>query len=899
MRLLDRVRRLFKGPAKESVNDFGFGLVPDPGLSNANYFRQWVGIYQLVDRMARARGGNLVEQPLDDRMIYIARGLMRYNPYAQGFINALRGHTLGGNGFQHLPTGPSAKILGRFLDRWKDEVNWWSWEREIYERVHIEGDCVMRFFSTDDSVVLRPIENEWIIAADGSLEWTFGYYNEPGDVHDITALHTLYGDVHEVIDASEWHHVKSKLSMRADKRGRSDFLAVAQLLDDSFKTWRNFLQSESVRQSVIYFAKQAAGVTIGDMDAAIARETDYKPPQGSDRRGGDPIALQYGAAIEYIQDGTEVLAVPAANAQGTMTGVNAGLLAAGRAYHMPLVLMSGDMGANNTLDFGDESPFGMTVQDEQRWYSQHVRDILWRVVEYAADEGILPQAVLYDGTDIEVSAERKPSANSMDNTTRAKTLYDDGVISARERATMEGFDYDEQQAQRTKETQVPMGGATEDTLVTVHRGGKVFQEHRKSGKKKPPPAAQKGGLDTTHIPKSKLAKVKKALNNVMLHVNIALHKLTPTAEKALGILGAIFDEPADLTKFAYNPTTSGGGSAAHVNKGDFVQSSMNDAFGVGLSGHLVASIVSRVLTKAIFAVKNKLKKRKGGDTADSDAGIAELSEFIVGIYKQTFKHLHLRGKLPSAVGIANKLRQMQQEVGEETQLVTVHRDGKVFQEHRKKGASHDDAVGAVKGVKGFADKTEAIKKLIAQHAEHAPDQHGEKMHKVVIGDTEWHFPATAEGHHAAAQSIAQVAVKNASAAPWPKKLLNATAKVTLTNSKSPDDEHWAKEYGIPNFVSVAAGGGGQIVKWNGGGIPFQVFAHEAAHNLAEKEWGTQTPPKDSDYGKAQTKEPPVTEYGATHPAEDFAEAVQQHQLNPKAFAEKFPFKAAALEKLLA
>jgi len=698
MSLLSRVRSsvktLFRGDAKESFELAPFGSVPDPGLGGFanNVFRQWMGLYQLVDRMARARGGNIQERPADERMLYIARGLMRYNPYAQGMVAALRNHTLGSRGFKHTPTGPSRKVLGAWLERWKEDVNWWAWEREIYERVHIEGESIMRFFPNEESVELRPIEPEWILAKDGTLEWTFGFYNEPGDVQDVTALYELT-DTGEVIDAAEWYHTKSKNSMRADKRGRSDFLATAQLLDDSFKTWRNFLQSEAVRQGVIYFAKQAAGVTTQDIEQAIASESDYAPPVTTNgRRLGEAIAFQYGAAVEYIQDGTEVLAAPAANAQGTMTGVNAGLLAAGRAYHIPLVLMSGDMSANNTLDFGDESPFGTTIKDEQNWYCRHVRALMWRAVEFAVDEGQLPSSVLYDGTNIEVAAERRPGANSLDNTIRAKTLYDDGVISARERATMEGVDYEEQQAQRQREgapdpNAQPQDGdndesqleATEDITVTVHRNGKTFTQRRKGGKAKRKGNLRKRGAKlvkgvkkgavkakkyavkvakgAVKFGKKTAAHAKKIAGEIALQVNIALHKMSPSGHKLLGALGAILDEPSDMQKFAYNPATSSGGSAAHVSSGDFVKSSMEDAFGVGLSGHLVASIASKVLAHVFTKVKAQLKKRGATEDADGDATV-EVAKFIRKIYGTTFAKLGIEGKLPTATMIANNIRKV-------------------------------------------------------------------------------------------------------------------------------------------------------------------------------------------------------------------------------------------------
>lgn len=740
--------------------DCSYGNVPDPISSNLGLMRQWLGIYHLVDRLARARGGNIGERPIDERMLYIARGLMRYNPYAQGMIAALRNHTLGSRGFKITPTGPSRKVLGRWLELWQINIDWWQWERELYERVHIEGEAIIRYFPMEDTVELRPIEPEWIVAKDGTQEWTFGFQNAPDDVHNILALHELTNHS-ATIDASEWYHIKSKNAMRAEKRGRSDFLAVAQLLDDSFKTWRNFLQSEAVRQSVVYFAKQAAGVTTQDLEQAIAAESDYGPPANvNGNRLGEALSMRYGAAVEYIQDGTEVLAVPAANSQGTMTGVNAGLLAAGRAYHIPLVLMSGDMSANNTLDFGDESPFGATIKDEQNWYSRHVKAIIWKAVEYAVEEGLLPVDVLHDGTDLDVAAERRSGQRASENTSRAKTLYDDGVISARERATMEGVDYDEQQEQRRREAAIiaagngdPSGGdaelrgtvgglqaitalqqqfyagsipqaaaiaslmtlfgfteaeaaamlppvqpvqrtgqtnAMEDVLVTVHRNGKTFTQHRRSGKAKPKSALKspkqgagkdsspntrkpavkasvaqqvaEAPLDKTNVPATLVGKMKEAAKKVWLEANVQMQKLSGAALKVGAVMSEVFDTPDDMKRFAYNPTTSGG-VASHANN-DFVASNLNDAFGVGVSGHLVASIASKVIAKAFFYAKSKLGGKTNAATEDVDTGVMELAQFIHDVYERAFKALGVKGKQPSVEDIAKNLQDHMKDVSE-------------------------------------------------------------------------------------------------------------------------------------------------------------------------------------------------------------------------------------------
>jgi hypothetical protein len=656
MGLLSRVRRWFRQPAKESVSEFsGFGLIPDPGLANWNWFRQWAGIFQLVDRMARARGGNLVEIPLDDRMVYIARGLMRYNTYAQGFMNALRMHTLGAKGFKYIAVGNSARELQYFLDKTHDKVNWWSWEREIYQRTHVEGNSVSRFFPQEGWVDIRPIEPEWIIPKDGSEEWTFGFYNEPGDVQDVTALHTLYGQHNEVVDGNEWYHVKGKMAVRADKRGISDFLSAATLFDDSFKAWRNFVSSEAVRAAIVYFSEQPEGVNPEDVAQAIARTSEYGPPTqppGAPRE--PPLKLQWGAAgVEHIANGNKLAAPPQPNAQSTVTAVNAAMLAAGRAYHVPLVLMTGDMSANNTLDFSDESPFGQTISDEQHWFSEHMKALNWKMTETACWEGMLPMRVLNDGTHIQVVYERVKSRNAKENTDRGKVLYDDGVISGQERSRMEGVDHDEQQSQRQREgvrlmrdiSRQQHSAAEEATqLVKVHRNGKTF--YRRQRKAAPKQEREKS---------SRRERVKAAVKRLKDKVTELAIQLSPAAHKVAAILGEVFDTPDDMKKFAYHPGASSGlGGRAGS---DFVHASFQDAFGVGVSGHLVASIASRVLVKAFAFAKRKLRGKQVTEDAGGD-GVHELARFVRRVYRKIGEELGEELELPSVYDIAENIRRL-------------------------------------------------------------------------------------------------------------------------------------------------------------------------------------------------------------------------------------------------
>lgn len=456
MNILQRVKKLFTGSTvKENA---GGAFVPDDPRYQ-RFFAAYLGLFYQIDRMARARGGMLVDQPLDERMVFIARGLMKYNPYATGIINALRSYTLGAKGFRIEVAGEEVykKEITEYIDRFKEaggnyNYDWWKQEREFYERAHVEGETFVRFFVTEDSVLLRPIEPEWVLAPDGTEQWTFGCRHEEGDVHNIIAFNECINGTNDEIPASEVYHIKSKLSVAADKRGRSDFQYSAQLLDDSFKLWKNFLQSEAVRQSIIYFSKQAEGVSGTDIEAAIAGQADYSAPNatGTGRNMIPPSQLVQGAGVEYLQNGTELAAVPSPESiQGTISGVNAALLAAGRPYHMPLWLITGDQNSNNSLDLSEHTPFGASIQDEQMWYSRHLKNILDRVLVIGVEHGHLSE-VAVNKTKIAVCPEVRPSNDPNKGTDRLKILEEDGIISRRTRTTHEGFDYDEEELKGAK-----------------------------------------------------------------------------------------------------------------------------------------------------------------------------------------------------------------------------------------------------------------------------------------------------------------------------------------------------------------------------------------------------------------------------------------------------------------
>ncbi len=162
----------------------------------------------------------------------------------------------------------------------------------------------------------------------------------------------------------------------------------------------------------------------------------------------------------------------------------------------------------------------------------------------------------------------------------------------------------------------------------------------------------------------------------------------------------------------------------------------------------------------------------------------------------------------------------------------------------------------------------------------SPQLHGmavpEQMKELKVPGIGPVFQWAAGAEHAALRSIKTLKDN------WhtiPEPLRDVQSHVVFSTQRNKDDPHWEKVYNTPGFKSAATGGDGRIVAYDGGGLDAGLFAHEAGHNLATKLWGSTVPPATSEYGQAQQKEMPVSDYGANSPSEDFAEACRKYADN--------------------
>lgn len=458
MSKLGKFLRRFIGETQEAegwVNDY-------PG----NYYGRGTGAWQfqqlvnvVIDRLERQRGGNQFHTWEQDKLLFIARDLEKWNPFAQAILGALRGYTLSSKGMtvqvksKEGQDGELAKLAMAYLDQFRDTEDWWDRERETYNRAHRDGDALIRFFVEDDAPRVGYIEPECLQPKDGTDLWINGIKHRPGNPERIEAYYCQFAPAEfEEVDAQEVYHIKTNVD-RCIKKGISDFASTGEIISEAHKVWRNFTAAEAVRQSYTYLRQHAEGVTADEIDSFINEQASLLQSPTSLRTFVDNLPLQFrsGVGVEDITAGMTLAALPAAEAlPGVVAGVNASLLAAGVRYQMPLWLISGDMSQNNVVDLQDESGFSVYIRGEQRWYAKHQRNIFWRVLQLGVELGQLPEAVL-EAVDICVEPQSPPQRDPKAHTDRLKILHDDGIIGGRKRSEMEGFDYDAEQEEIKKE----------------------------------------------------------------------------------------------------------------------------------------------------------------------------------------------------------------------------------------------------------------------------------------------------------------------------------------------------------------------------------------------------------------------------------------------------------------
>jgi hypothetical protein len=218
--------------------------------------------------------------------------------------------------------------------------------------------------------------------------------------------------------------------------------------------------------------------------------------------------------------------------------------------------------------------------------------------------------------------------------------------------------------------------------------------------------------------------------------------------------------------------------------------------------------------------------------------------------------------------------------------------------------SHDQLDQAVKGVQSPSNEKAAIAALIQQHqsAQTVTGQLSgmstpETFHTLDFQGIRYHFHPLS-GDSAADAPIVRQFHDMMNSPPMPPKLAQYTKEVYFTQQANSHDAYWQVEYKDPNHITGATGGNG-IVVYYGGHSGAGTLAHEAGHNLAQAHYGYMDPPAQTAFRRAMASgEKPVSRYGETNAAEDFAESVRYYARDRISMELLYPQRYAAIHELL-
>ncbi len=192
----------------------------------------------------------------------------------------------------------------------------------------------------------------------------------------------------------------------------------------------------------------------------------------------------------------------------------------------------------------------------------------------------------------------------------------------------------------------------------------------------------------------------------------------------------------------------------------------------------------------------------------------------------------------------------------------------------------------------------------------APSRDGDKVYSVALDGTPIQVSLPEESGRQA-NTLARIADY---AAETPRGLRPALKTVDVEAGANPADEYWARQYGMPGFVSAATGGGGNITFWHGDDyLGRGTFNHEMGHLVGGALNQRSANPQRGANGEvlsvpqgwpsaAAEDHRRVSSYGSVHINEDFAESWTRFQAarraGPKAlrsFTRAFPHRVALLQ----
>jgi len=356
-----------------------------------------------------------------------ARFLYDTNLTAKGVIRALENYIIK-TGFQYQASSPEAQ---KILDLFMAKNNWYMRELDLFRRSRRDGEFFIALFPQEDGVTeCRTIEPEQVRPPNATPEWMFGVKVDSYDKEKTLAYWVTYDG--NVDNGEEFlpelvTHMRINVDMII-RRGLSDFFCSQESLQGVQKLLRAGVQGESVRQAIAYVRQfsQAPLATIQSMQNA---NTDYLTPlptaQGIPRL--QPVHQMVPGAVSDIPEGLEFKDGPKGAGANAVSILQAAYQQLSTYWQVPSWVISGDTGSTNySASLTSESPFVRNCEKEQKIYSCKFKEIMLKVLNIAAEQGLLPY-----GEDVAIHVPPVWVRNAKEESDRNQVLYNAGLLSKR------------------------------------------------------------------------------------------------------------------------------------------------------------------------------------------------------------------------------------------------------------------------------------------------------------------------------------------------------------------------------------------------------------------------------------------------------------------------------------
>lgn len=327
------------------------------------------------------------------------RRMVQRNPYAENFLNSLVSFVVG-KGHQYRVTTvknqdaseEQIQLLQEYVDELLKLNKWKKRQKEVYRRMHRDGETFLRVFFQDDGFAkFRFVEPHEVSTPRGftsKRNYSFGIKTDEDDVETVES----YFVQEEEVPYYEMQHRKMNVDMNI-KRGLSSIWCVLANLDRGQNLLRNMSTVVATQASVALIRKhESSPAQVKSFVQNAASEQVYNPSTGETRnfrrlRPGTIIDARKGTEYEFPAVGL--------NAAEPVQVLQAECRAIASAKSMPEYMVGADSSNSNYSNtMVAESPAVRYFESEQEEMIEADLDLIKSAIEHAMDTGRLPVGIL-------------------------------------------------------------------------------------------------------------------------------------------------------------------------------------------------------------------------------------------------------------------------------------------------------------------------------------------------------------------------------------------------------------------------------------------------------------------------------------------------------------------------